>query len=124
MGTFETILFEKQRRGVLLTLNRPALRNALNQQMKDELRAALELARDDEEIRAVVITGAGAAFSSGDDMNESMQELGPDRLSGPMVFPRAARWWTSTIDCASARGRKRSTSNSIAGSIPSRSSRR
>ncbi len=70
MTNFDTIIFEKQRRGVLITLNRPALRNALNRRMKDELRAALELAREDAEIRAVVITGAGAAFSSGDDMNE------------------------------------------------------
>ncbi|MGZ8454121.1 MAG: enoyl-CoA hydratase/isomerase family protein, partial [Candidatus Binatia bacterium] len=72
MTNFETILFEKQRRGVLITLNRPALRNALNRKMKDELRAALELARDDEAIRAVVLTGAGGLFSSGDDMNESL----------------------------------------------------
>ncbi len=44
----------------------------LTEQMKDELRAALELARDDEAIRAVVLTGAGGLFSSGDDMNESL----------------------------------------------------
>ena len=72
MTNFETILFEKQRRGVLITLNRPALRNALNRQMKDELRAALVLARDDDAIRAVVLTGGGWVFSSGDDMNESL----------------------------------------------------
>jgi enoyl-CoA hydratase/carnithine racemase len=80
---FATILFEKQRRGVLITLNRPALRNALNRQMKDELRAALELARDDEEIRAVVLTGAGGAFSSGDDMNESNLESGGAKPAWP-----------------------------------------
>ena len=90
MGTFDTILFEKQRRGVLLTLNRPALRNALNQQMKDELRAALELARDDEEIRAVVITGAGAAFSSGDDMNESMAGAGAGPTEWPYGIPEGS----------------------------------
>lgn len=71
MADFETIIFEKQRRGVLITLNRPTVRNAINRQMKDELRSALELARGDDEIRAVVITGAGAGFSSGDDMNEA-----------------------------------------------------
>ncbi len=71
MTNFTTILFDKQRRGVLLTLNRPAIRNAINRRMKDELGAALELARGDDEIRAVVITGAGAGFSSGDDMNEA-----------------------------------------------------
>ena len=71
MTNYQTILFEKQRRGLLLTLNRPAVRNAINRRMKDELGAALEFARHDDEIRAVVITGAGAGFSSGDDMNEA-----------------------------------------------------
>lgn len=71
MTNFTTIQYDKQRRGVLITLNRPARRNAINRQMKDELSAALELARGDDEIRAVVITGAGAGFSSGDDMNEA-----------------------------------------------------
>lgn len=72
VANFETILIEKQRCGLLITLNRPALRNAINRQMKDELHAALELARGDEEVRAVVLTGAGSGFSSGDDMNESL----------------------------------------------------
>jgi len=88
--SFETILFEKQRRGVLLTLNRPALRNAMNRRMKNELRAALELARDDEEIRAVVITGAGAAFSSGDDMNESMPGSGASPTAWPYGIPEGS----------------------------------
>lgn len=90
MTNFETILFEKQRRGVLLTLNRPALHNAMNRQMKDELRAALGLARDDEEIRAVVITGAGAAFSSGDDMNESMAGSGAGLTAWPYGIPEGS----------------------------------
>lgn len=79
MAEFTTILYQKQRRGVLITLNRPEVRNALSRRMKDELRAALEAARGDDEIRAVVITGAGVAFSSGDDMNES--------AAGPPAWP-------------------------------------
>jgi enoyl-CoA hydratase len=87
---FETILFEKQRRGVLITLNRPALRNAMNRQMKDELRGALDSARGDEEIRAVVITGAGAAFSSGDDMNESLAGPGAGPIAWPYGIPEGS----------------------------------
>ena len=94
MTNFETILFEKQRRGVLISLNRPALCNALNRQMKAELRGALELARDDEEIRAVVITGAGAAFSSGDDMNESMAGSG----AGPTAWPYGIAEGSALVD--------------------------
>lgn len=90
MDRFETILFEKQRRGVLITLNRPALRNPLNGQMKNELRAALDLARDDEEIRAVVITGAGRAFSSGDDMNESLAGAVAGSTAWPYGIPQGS----------------------------------
>jgi enoyl-CoA hydratase/carnithine racemase len=67
---YRTILYEKQRKGVLITLDRPRVRNAMNRQLKEELQAALTEARDDEEIRAVVITGAGNAFSAGDDLRE------------------------------------------------------
>jgi len=94
VSQFEAILFEKQRHGVLITFNRPAVRNALNRQMKDQLRAALELARDDEEIRAVVLTGAGAGFSSGDDMNESMAGSG----AGPTAWPYGIAQDSALVD--------------------------
>lgn len=70
MQRYRTILYEKQRKGVLITLDRPRVRNAMNRQLKEELQAALTEARDDEEIRAVVITGGGDAFSAGDDLGE------------------------------------------------------
>ena len=70
MQHYRTILYEKQRKGVLITLDRPRVRNAMNRQLKEELQAALTEARDDEEIRGVVITGAGNAFSAGDDLGE------------------------------------------------------
>jgi len=79
VANFETILFEKQRRGVLITLNRPSVLNAMNRRLKDELHAALALAGDDDEIRAVVITGAGGSFSAGDDLSESS--------AGPTAWP-------------------------------------
>ncbi len=73
MEQFETILYDKQRRGLLITLNRPRVLNAINRRLKDELQMALELARDDNAVRAVVITGAGGSFSVGDDLNESAE---------------------------------------------------
>ena len=57
--------------GVLqLTLNRPDKLNAFNPEMHKLLRAALEQARDDAAVRAVLLTGAGRAFCTGQDLSE------------------------------------------------------
>jgi len=71
MANYKTILFEKRRSGVLITLNRPNALNAMNQDMMNELDAAFAQAEGDAEIRAVVITGAGGAFSAGEDISGS-----------------------------------------------------
>jgi enoyl-CoA hydratase/carnithine racemase len=68
MAQYKTLLYEKQRSGVLITLNRPNALNAMNQDMMNELDAAFAAAEGDPEIRAVVITGAGGAFSAGEDI--------------------------------------------------------
>ena len=68
MTAYENLLYEKQRNGLLITLNRPEAMNALSQGLRNEIDAALEEARQDPEIRAVVITGAGRAFSAGADI--------------------------------------------------------
>ena len=69
MGNYTTILYEKQRKGVLITLNRPHALNALNQDLWNEFDQALAEAEIDSEIRAVVISGAGGAFSVGEDLS-------------------------------------------------------
>jgi enoyl-CoA hydratase/carnithine racemase len=69
MANYNTILYQKQRSGVLITLNRPKELNAINAAMLDDLDAALVEAETDPEIRAVVITGAGGAFSVGEDLS-------------------------------------------------------
>ena len=68
MTAYENLLYEKQRKGLLITLNRPEALNALSQGLRDEIDAALEEARQDPDIRAVVLTGAGRAFSAGADI--------------------------------------------------------
>ena len=68
MTAYENLLYEKQRNGLLITLNRPEALNALSQGLRDEIDAALEEARQDPDIRAVVLTGAGRAFSAGADI--------------------------------------------------------
>jgi enoyl-CoA hydratase/carnithine racemase len=67
---FETILFERLGTIARIVLNRPPV-NAINFQLTTELNQALDLARRDPTVRAVVITGAGdKAFSAGVDLVE------------------------------------------------------
>jgi enoyl-CoA hydratase/carnithine racemase len=67
MPDYKEILYTKQRGGVLITLNRPEALNAITRPMLKELHDALDEAEADPDIRAIVITGAGRAFSSGFD---------------------------------------------------------
>src|SRR5688500_15080382 len=60
-----------QEAGVLtVTLNRPDKLNAFNPEMHQLLRKALERARDEAEVRAVLLTGAGRGFCAGQDLSE------------------------------------------------------
>jgi 2-(1,2-epoxy-1,2-dihydrophenyl)acetyl-CoA isomerase len=58
-----------------ITLNRPQARNALTAAMKDALLAAVAKAAADPAVRAVIITGAGEAFCSGQDLREHAEVL-------------------------------------------------
>ena len=68
MASYTNILYQKQRKGVLITLNRPKALNAMNEELLSELDQALAQAETDPEIRAVVITGSDGAFSVGEDI--------------------------------------------------------
>lgn len=67
---FETINYETKESAAWITLNRPDKLNSFNEKMHAELLASLETADKDEQIRAIVITGAGRAFSAGQDLAE------------------------------------------------------
>jgi enoyl-CoA hydratase/carnithine racemase len=69
MANYQNILYQKQRNGVLITLNRPKAQNALNEAVLSELDQALAEAENDAEIRAVVLTGADGVFSVGEDIS-------------------------------------------------------
>jgi enoyl-CoA hydratase len=68
--TYETILFEVRGPVGLLTFNRPERLNAFSQSMIDEVNRQLDLVERDENIRALVVTGAGRAFSAGFDLKD------------------------------------------------------
>jgi enoyl-CoA hydratase len=69
--TLKNVLYEKKGAIAYVTLNRPKVLNALNQQTWEDLRAAFEDARDDTAVRGVILTGAGdKAFIAGADISE------------------------------------------------------
>ncbi len=64
----DTIALDRRGAELRITLNRPDAMNAWDKQLGSELLAAIEEAAGDAAVRAVVITGAGRAFSSGADL--------------------------------------------------------
>ena len=78
---YETILYELADGVLTITLNRPEVLNAFNSTMGAELLDALKKAERDAAVRAIVLTGAGRAFSSGEDLKareaEGITEFGP-----------------------------------------------
>lgn len=91
---YEAIKVENTGATAQITLNRPALRNAMSLQMVTELRAALARAEADASVRVVVLRGAGGHFCAGADLQDmaaarmrSMQN--PPEQGGAGVAPDA-----------------------------------
>ena len=72
---YQTIIYEKKKAVVFITLNRPEALNAMTRKTFIEIGQALEDAEQDEDIRVVVIKGNGRAFCAGVDLKFSMEEL-------------------------------------------------
>ncbi|MBI4492769.1 MAG: enoyl-CoA hydratase/isomerase family protein [Chloroflexi bacterium] len=68
--SFTTVLYDKRDGVAWVTLNRPAVLNAYNLRMRDELFEVFSAVRDDAEVRALVVQGAGRAFCTGADLTE------------------------------------------------------
>ena len=86
------ILLTARENGVLtLTLNRPERKNSISPELREELLAALDEARTDDEVRCVVITGAGDAFCSGVDLGRSKVTEGAAKAEPQKPDLRAIR---------------------------------
>jgi enoyl-CoA hydratase len=70
--TYDTILYEVDDQGVAtITLNRPEVHNAMNEALRRDVRRCFEGLATDDEVRVIVVTGAGGkAFSAGADIRE------------------------------------------------------
>lgn len=67
---FDTIIYEVKDSAAWITLNRPKKLNSFNETMHFEMLKALKTAENDQNVRAIVLTGAGRAFSAGQDLAE------------------------------------------------------
>jgi enoyl-CoA hydratase/carnithine racemase len=74
MVDYETLVVRKDDGVAWVSLARPAVRNAINQQMQDELREVWTGFRYDDEVRCVVLTGEGQSFCTGIDRGEAVSE--------------------------------------------------
>lgn len=66
----EAVIFKKQGRVGIVTLNRPEKANTISDGLVDGILAAIEAIEEDDDIRAVVVTGAGKHFCGGADLKE------------------------------------------------------
>jgi enoyl-CoA hydratase/carnithine racemase len=90
--TFEQIRVERNGPVVLVTLDRPDAMNAWTWQMSAELGSAFAEADEDDEVRAIVVTGAGRAFCAGADLGGGGGTFsGESRAIGSADDARAAR---------------------------------
>jgi len=68
---FECIIYEKEDGVATIKLNRPKVLNAMNKQLWLDFQEALEDVKNDQEIKVLIITGEGRAFSTGADLKDS-----------------------------------------------------
>jgi enoyl-CoA hydratase/carnithine racemase len=69
----DTVLFDLTDQVAVITLNRPAVRNAMNRELSHALMEALQRVQAEADIRAAIITGAGRTFCAGADLKERAQ---------------------------------------------------
>ncbi len=83
---FENLIYDLQEGIATITLNRPEVYNAFNNALSFELIDALKKANKDSQVRCVVITGAGKAFCSGQDLKAASED--PSRSFKESVLKR------------------------------------
>jgi len=91
----DIVLYEVDGAVATITINRPAARNALDEQTKIALLEAVQTAKSSAAVRAVVLTGAGSAFCSGQDLREHAELL--DSI-GPAALATVRRHYNPIIE--------------------------
>jgi enoyl-CoA hydratase/carnithine racemase len=78
---YETLIVTEDDGVIWVSLNRPQVRNAINQQMQDEISTLWRSMRGDDDVRCIVLTAEGDAFCTGIDRNESLDEHAIDSIA-------------------------------------------
>ena len=81
---YETITYESAEQILTITLNRPDKLNAFNATMQQELIDAFDRADADDDIRAIIVTGAGRGFCAGADLSSGADTFDRDIKRGPV----------------------------------------
>jgi 2-(1,2-epoxy-1,2-dihydrophenyl)acetyl-CoA isomerase len=84
MSDFNDIIFETADGVATITLNRPQALNALTFEMMFEVQEALAKIEADPSIRALILTGAGRAFCSGQDLRSRSSDEGEAKIQAVM----------------------------------------
>ncbi|MBM3156186.1 MAG: hypothetical protein FJ004_02745 [Chloroflexi bacterium] len=82
---YKSLTYDKKEHIVRLTLNRPRTGNTLNLELANELVDACRAVNQDDEVRAVILTGAGESFCTGFDLAELRQGVNPASLSSNAI---------------------------------------
>lgn len=94
---FETLLVDVADGVAVITLNRPAKRNAMSPQLHQDMTDALEALRYDDDARCLVITGAGEHFCAGMDLKEFFIALKDTPKEYERVWRLAVEWRGHTL---------------------------
>ena len=102
MAEFETVLYEETDGVAWITLNRPEVHNAFNEAMQDELEAVWRWLRFDDDVRSIVLTGAGdKAFCTGIDRSDIPVDTEYDPFTyedpGRKIGPKSQELWKPVV---------------------------
>ena len=121
MNDFETILYEEQDGIATVTLNRPEVHNAFNIAMQLEMKEVWTSLRRNDDVRVVIVTGAGEkAFCSGLDREEGIQRGYLEKEELALTIGRVSTPFISTTRCAGCEGE----THAVAGLASPRRARR
>jgi 2-(1,2-epoxy-1,2-dihydrophenyl)acetyl-CoA isomerase len=99
--TYKCLLYQVENNIATLTLNRPERLNALGDTLREDLHNAILRATDDDNVRAIVITGAGRGFCSGGDVKAMSErdQAGRSHALADQLAPARDRCIAAMRDC-------------------------